>query len=114
MGVEELCIWGWCIHTNGDWPLSQNLPPFRLGWGVKFKTEHEPELPHHHISFICSHPMRYLLLSSVAMAQMFVRLVATMNKPANEKEGRKEGSEMEEGNVANAPVEIPKRLRIKW
>jgi len=57
--------------------------------------------------------MRYLLLSSVAMGQMFVRLVATVNKPANEKEGRKEGSEMEEGSGANAPIENPKRLRIK-
>ena len=57
--------------------------------------------------------MHYPLLSSIAIGQTFVRGMATVNKPANEKEGRKEGSEMEEGNVANAPTEMPKRLRIK-
>jgi hypothetical protein len=57
--------------------------------------------------------MHHLTLSSVATGQMFVCAVATVNKPANGKEGRKEVSERKEGSGANAPIEIPKRLRIK-
>ena len=57
--------------------------------------------------------MRYLLLSSVAIGQTFVHAVATGNKPVNGEEGMKEVSERKEGSGSNAPIEIPKRLRIK-
>ena len=57
--------------------------------------------------------MHHLILSSVAIGQTFVRAVATRNKPANGKEGMKEVSEGKEGSGSNAPIEIPKRLRIK-
>jgi hypothetical protein len=47
--------------------------------------------------------MHYLLLSSVAIGQTFVRAVATVNKPANVEpvEGRKERKE---------PVEKPESI----
>lgn len=62
-----------CVHGGGVYIVNRianrikTTPRVAWGGGSNSKPNPNMNLPHHHTSFICSYPMSYPILSSVAM-----------------------------------------------